>query len=648
MKFRSLGARLVFSTLAVVSATCVLCAGLAVHIANRWIFRDAAEEASRQSTEVIGRIATIDQLSRAQVESAMRILQEEGRREGAPSLAGTAVVEGRSVPDLHFGPRSQVLDFSGVDHVRDLAGGTATVFVWDGTSFVRITTNVLKPDGSRAVGTVLDPKGQAFAALVSRRPFSGVVNILGSPYITGYVPMLDSRGELVGAWYTGYRLDSIAALGKSISDAHILDHGFIALLDRSGEPMFFGDAVSASQLNQILADPHGWIITRQTWSAWGYTVLTAYPASDVWRREITILSLPAIGTGGMVGLIILLQLFLLRRLVLLPVNGLSAHLAAADLNTLLPANRNDEIGTLAKSFNKYVLRLRQTLLRVRDGSIATTGKSDEIRNISRDVVARMAEQRQHAGDAAGAVDRLSRDISDISSHTSGALKQARAAADAARSGASLVESSVSLMQSLSEKTQQSAERVASLRQRAEQIGSIVGVIEEIAQGTNLLALNASIEAARAGEHGRGFAVVAAEVRRLAERTSQATQEVAGLVTGIKTETSKTSAGILAACESATLAAETVSSLNDTFQRIATLVIEVDGRVEQIAEAANQEAAATQAVSATMQKVEATSQESAAGAEQVVATTTELLETAGVLEGMVEQFHLVALPEDAAA
>jgi methyl-accepting chemotaxis protein len=280
--------------------------------------------------------------------------------------------------------------------------------------------------------------------------------------------------------------------------------------------------------------------------------------------------------------------------------------------------------------------------------VAATGKSNEIRGISHTAVERMAEQSQSAQDTAASVEQLARDIASASDHTDEASQQAKAAAAAARRGAELVVSSTRLMQALSEDTQQSAGRLASLSQRAEKIGSIVGVIEEIAAGTNLLALNASIEAARAGEHGRGFAVVAGEVRRLAERTAQATQQVADLVHGIKDETDLSAAGIRSACDRAAGGAEAMASLSSTFREISSLAIEVENRVAQIAQAAHQEASAAAAASCAMRAVATTSHESAGGAQQVVAATGELLDTAHSLESMVDQFHLMELPEDLAA
>jgi methyl-accepting chemotaxis protein len=451
--------------------------------------------------------------------------------------------------------------------------------------------------------------------------------------------MLDAEGKMVGAWYTGYRLDSIASLSKEIEDATILDHGFEALLKPTGAAVFHGKQVSTEEVARLRQHPDGWMVSETVFPAWGYTVLTAYPVSDVSNRMLKSTGELAAGVLILVVLIVIMQYLLLRSLVVRPVRELTGRLENADLNTRLETRYNDEIGALAASFNHFVERLRQTLHEVREGSTATSVKSGEIRGIAHRSVGSLAEQRESAEAASAAVARLSLAIASTSSHTQEASEHARSAAEAASGGNQLVASAVTMIRGLSEDTRQSATSVANLSERVRQIGSIVGVIDEIASGTNLLALNASIEAARAGEHGRGFAVVAGEVRRLAERTAQATREVSAMVSGIAEETDAAAHGIETACTRAVQGAEAISGLSSTFEQIAALVIEVDGRVGQIAQAARDEAEAATGVSQTMQRVAANAGESASGAEQVVAASGDLLETAHSLEALVQQFDM---------
>lgn len=142
----------------------------------------------------------------AKVKPAMDALKSATTKLGAPRLEGMEAVGGKDASALYFGKTKINNNFEIVDAVVKEHGGTATLFAKTGTDYVRVATNVPKPDGSgRATGTILDPAGKAILAINAGKPFYGEVTILGVPYITGYEPIKDASGNVIGIWYVGYK-----------------------------------------------------------------------------------------------------------------------------------------------------------------------------------------------------------------------------------------------------------------------------------------------------------------------------------------------------------------------------------------------------------------------------------------------------------
>jgi hypothetical protein len=138
------------------------------------------------------------------VRAAMQLLKSKAATLGAPTVNGEEAVAGKIVPALHFGATKMNNNFVLVDEVQKEVGGTATIFVKSGDEFVRVATNVKKDDGSRAVGTILDPKGKAIAAIAKGESYLGVADILGKTYVTGYEPIRDATSNVIGIYYVGY------------------------------------------------------------------------------------------------------------------------------------------------------------------------------------------------------------------------------------------------------------------------------------------------------------------------------------------------------------------------------------------------------------------------------------------------------------
>jgi hypothetical protein len=149
-------------------------------------------------------VPNLGQAQDAKVKNAMHELQSGAEKLGPPKIDGTDTVAGKQVPAIYFGSTKMNNNFDLVDQAVEKAGGTATIFVKSGDEFVRVTTNVKKDDGSRAIGTVLDPKGKAIQSISKNEPFYGEVDILGKPYITGYEPIRDGANNVIGIYYVGY------------------------------------------------------------------------------------------------------------------------------------------------------------------------------------------------------------------------------------------------------------------------------------------------------------------------------------------------------------------------------------------------------------------------------------------------------------
>ncbi len=229
------------------------------------------------------------------VHSSMEVLKLLCHQQGEPHLVPVDSPDGPK-DALFFGEKPVASDFSIVDQVRDMMGGTATLFVRRGDQFVRVSTNILKPDGQRAVGTILDPDGRAIAAIKKGEPYYGAVDILGKPYITGYEPIRDASGSTIGIYYVGYPLDTLATIREVLEDRGLLENGFFALLDPSDKVVFRTNSnMLESQTDALVrAAVDGqtvpnWKLSRETFAPWDYDVIAAMYVPDISARTVQII-----------------------------------------------------------------------------------------------------------------------------------------------------------------------------------------------------------------------------------------------------------------------------------------------------------------------------------------------------------------------
>ncbi len=265
---------------------------------------DLADDINTRITQVGRELVSTHGAYLERVRASMRVLRSSTDALGSAHFApggATERVGDREVPVLRFGITPVANDFTVVDHTTNLMGGTATLFVRDGDDFVRVSTNVLHPDGSRAVGTVLDPSGPAVAAIRQGHPFYGVVDILGRPYLTGYEPVFDSAGAVVGVHYVGYLVENLDRIGQQLADARLLDRGFFAFVDRDGralfatkgaDPALIRSASLAHAGDREWIDAEGWTWRAEPFPLWKFTLLAAYRGDDIqnetWSRVLPV------------------------------------------------------------------------------------------------------------------------------------------------------------------------------------------------------------------------------------------------------------------------------------------------------------------------------------------------------------------------
>jgi methyl-accepting chemotaxis protein len=319
-------------------------------------------------------------------------------------------------------------------------------------------------------------------------------------------------------------------------------------------------------------------------------------------------------------------------------NALEA-MAEKDLTASINVSGTDEIGQLGDAFNTSVAAIRSVLQSVAHGADTLSTATTQISARSVESAGNAHAQSSKTNQIAAAAQEMTATIGEISHNAESAASSSRESAQTADQGGSIMQAAATTMEQIAAATSSVSEKMGSLAQRSEEIGKVVNVIQEISEQTNLLALNAAIEAARAGEHGRGFAVVAGEVRRLAERTKSATEEIASTIRSIQDETRET----LQVMQHSRTAVET--GMQETARARTSLeaIIEsskaVEHQINLIATAATEQTSASGEISESAGQISQLSAETAQGAEEAVEALKNLASLASDLDGMIRQFRL---------
>jgi len=317
---------------------------------------------------------------------------------------------------------------------------------------------------------------------------------------------------------------------------------------------------------------------------------------------------------------------------------ISERIAAQDLTVQVqPRSGHDVLGNAFLSMNTS---LSSMIRQIADNARELVTAATEVAAASENMSNGARNQSDQISQVSAAVEQMTATILESSKNAGEASTTAKGAADTAISGGRIVNDTIQGMQTIANVVRQSAESITKLADSADQIGEIISVIDDIADQTNLLALNAAIEAARAGEQGRGFAVVADEVRKLAERTGKATGEITEMIKGIQKQTEDAvhsmEAGIQQVDKGRDLADKAGSSLNE----IVSMAQRVTDMIAQMATATDQQSTAAEQISKNIEQITSVTRETASGADQAAAAAEELNRQAESMRQVTQGFKLV--------
>ncbi|PZU86110.1 MAG: methyl-accepting chemotaxis protein [Shinella sp.] len=510
-----------------------------------------------------------------------------------------------------------------IDTIGRMTGQTATIFAWDPASqdFWRKTTNIIKPDGKRAVGTALGQKGAVYPVVTKGGTYRGEAVILDVPYYTIYQPIFAPTGEVIGILYAGVRaaeIDSMAhqmawAIGTTALAVLLLGAVIIALIARriiGPLPQLTAVAGEMASGHLDVIVPHGDL---------GNEVGALARALDVFREsaqqkielERQAAENIALGEQERAEREALKAEEALRTQAAVETLATGLHrLSEGDLTVRIDQNFDGGLDRLRTDFNHSIDKLNGTLSQLRNETLGIEASSAEMRSASQDLSKRTEQQASSLEEASAALEEITSTVRNSSAKADEASTLAMAARKSTEGSGKVVSDAI--------------EAMSRIENASAEISKIINVIDEIAFQTNLLALNAGVEAARAGEAGKGFAVVAQEVRELAQRSANAAKDIKALITKSGEEVS---GGV-----------SLVRKTGKALQEIAGQVASINDHIAAIATAAREQSAGLNEISSSVNHMDQFTQKNAAMVEETTAVTHRLADSATTLSGLVSQFR----------
>ncbi len=603
---------------------------IANNMIQQQILETTDDRMNEQVTDLVEIIAVDLQANSEKVKLSMHLAQNYVLRQGSIQESAseyidfearnqeTGATERLSVRKWSLNGKTLQNNFDVVDAISAMDVKTATIFQKIPHGYLRISTNVKNSDGSRAIGTFIPSNSPVAQAIDKGQPFSGRAWVVDNWYLTAYEP-IKINGEIKGMLYVGMPEKDLGNIQAFFNKKQYFNTGYPFVVDSKGDIIvhprsvgvnigkesFFGLMEEAkNKKGDIIRAEYNWEGKNKIQYVSYFEPIDSYVAVSFYESEMNkVLNKIRITLVIVTVISVLLVVLVLRTMIRSVVNALqkgvefAAKVAKGDLTATVDIYQKDEIGELAESLREMITKVKNIVENIMTGADSISAASYEVSSASMQLSQGASEQASSTEEVSSSMEQMAANIQQNTENSQQADKI-----------------SVNVSQGVQKVGTAAQESLVSIRNIADKIN----IINDIAFQTNILALNAAVEAARAGEHGRGFAVVAAEVRKLAERSKIAADEIVALASK-SVHITESASGLM-------------ENLVPEIEKTAKLV-------QEISAASNEQSAGSEQINSAIQQLNSVTQQNAAASEELATNSEELSSQAQQLKEMIAFFKV---------